>query len=61
MKNNDNYYCYSLRQFHFISAFGERCYVSKINSVSKNRYWIFKKSERLDRIIQLYNECKHKI
>lgn len=61
MENNDNYYCYSLRQFHFISAFGERCYVSKINSVSKNRYWIFKKSERLDRIIQLYNECKHKI
>lgn len=61
MKNNDNYYCYSLRQFHFISAFGERCYVSKINSVSKNRYWIFKKSERLDKIIQLYNECKHKI
>lgn len=61
MKDNVNYYCYSLRQFHFISAFGERCYTSKINSVSNNRYWIFKKSSRLDKIIQLYNECKHKI
>lgn len=61
MENNKNYYCYSLRQFHFISAFGERCYTSKINSVSKNRYWLFRKSERLDAIIKLYNECKHKI
>ena len=59
--NNVNFYCYSLRLFHFLSAFGERCYISKINSSSKNRYWVFRKSERLDEIIKLYNEIKHNI
>ena len=59
--NNVNFYCYSLRLFHFLSAFGERCYISKINSLSKNRYWVFRKSERLDEIIKLYNKVKHSI
>lgn len=58
---NVNFYCYSLRLFHFLSAFGECCYASKINSLSKNRYWVFRKSERLNEIISLYNEVKHKI
>lgn len=58
---NEYYYCYSLRLFHFLSAFSEKCYASKINSVSKTRYWVFKKSERLDKIIELYNKTKHKI
>lgn len=57
---NENFYCYSLRLFHYISAFGEKCFASKINSASKKRYWVFKKSERLDRIIDSYNEVKHK-
>lgn len=60
-KQNENFYCYSLRLFHFLSAFSEKCYVSKINNVSGNRYWVFRKSERLDEIIKLYNEIKHKI
>ena len=59
--DNNNFYCYSLRLFHFLSAFSEKCYASKINSKSNTRYWIFKKSERLDRIIDLYNEVKHTI
>ncbi|MBQ2396125.1 MAG: hypothetical protein II304_03655 [Bacteroidales bacterium] len=61
MEQNDIFYCYSLRLFHFLSAFGEHCYTSKINSRSKNRYWIFHKSERLDNIIELYNKVKHSI
>lgn len=56
-----NFYCYSLKLFHFISAFGEKCYSSNINSASKKRYWVFKKSERLDKIISLYNSVKHEI
>lgn len=60
-KQNENFYCYSLRLFHFLSAFSEKCYVSKINNVSGNRYWVFRKSEKLDEIIKLYNEIKHKI
>ena len=61
MENNLNFYCYSLRLYHFLSAFGEVCCTSKINSTSQNRYWVFQKSERLDNIIKLYNEVKHKI
>ena len=39
---NENFYCYSLKMFHYISAFGEKCYASKINKVSGKRYWVFK-------------------
>lgn len=61
MENNDIYYCYSFRLFHFLSAFGEKCLSSDINRQSKKRFWTFKKSDRLDEIICLYNEVKHKI
>lgn len=54
------FYCYSIKLFHFLSAFGERCYASKVNYITKKRYWVFAKSERLDSIIQFYNETKHK-
>lgn len=60
MENNDNFYCYSLRLFHFLSAFSEKCYVSKMNKLSNTRYWLFRKSERLDKLIALYNEVKHR-
>lgn len=59
MRNKENFYCYSLRLFHYISAFGEKCYASKINTLSGKRYWVFKKSDRLDRIIDSYNKTKH--
>lgn len=56
----DNFYCYSWRMFHFISAFGEKCYASKLNQNTNTRYWVFKKSARLDEIITEYNKIKHK-
>lgn len=59
MENKDNFYCYSLRLFHYILAFNEKCYASKINALSKKRYWVFKKSDRLDMIIESYNKTKH--
>ena len=59
MENNINFYCYSLRLFHFLSAFNEKCYISKVNTTSGNRYWVFRKSDRLDEIIKLYNKVKH--
>ncbi len=58
--NKLNFYCYSLKLFHFLSAFNEHCYTSKINSVSGSRYWVFHKSERLDKLILLYNDLKHR-
>lgn len=61
VKNNKIFYCYSLRLYHFILAFNEKCYDSKINSLSKTRYWTFHKSERLDKIIKLYNNIKYNI
>lgn len=61
MENDTIFYCYSLRLYHFLSAFSEECCVSKINTNSGNRYWMFRKSDRLDKIINLYNEVKHKI
>ena len=59
MEKEDIFYCYSLRLFHYISAFGEKCHASKINSRSKKRYWVFKKSKRLDDIIASYNKVKY--
>ena len=60
MGSNDNFYCYSLRLFHYLCAFDEKCYASKVNSSSGNRYWVFRKSKRLDDLIESYNEAKHK-
>lgn len=61
MEQNNTFYCYSLRLFHYISAFGEKCLGSKINARSKKRYWVFEKSERLDKIIKHYNAAKYSI
>lgn len=59
MENKGLFYCYSLRLFHYISAFREECISSNINKLSGKRYWVFKKSERLDKIIESYNKVKH--
>lgn len=58
---NNYFYCYSFRLHCFILAFGEKCLISKLNSNSHNRYWVFEKSERLDRIIKMYNEVKNTV
>ena len=52
MEDSSNFYCYSFRLFHFLSAFSEKCYDSRVNNNTGRRYWVFHKSERLDRIIQ---------
>lgn len=53
------FYCYSLRLFHYLMSFEEKCYDSRINKKSGKRYWIFHKSERLDKIIASYNKVKY--
>lgn len=58
--NSENFYCYSLRLYYYLSAFGEKCKTSSVNANSGNRYWVFQKSERLDQIINSYNEMKHR-
>lgn len=61
MSDNDKFYCYSFRLYHYLYAFGEHCISSNVNQKTDKRYWTFKKSERLDQIIKSYNEIKHKI
>lgn len=60
MENEKPFYCYSLRLFHYLSAFGEKCHSSKVNCNSGKRYWVFTKSQRLDDIIASYNEVKYR-
>ena len=57
---NGSFFCYSLKLYHFICAFGEKCCGSSVNRNSGSRYWVFKKSKRLDEIICSFNEMKHK-
>ena len=61
MNNKNVFYCYSLNLYHFLRAFGEKCYASRENATTGNRYWVFNKSPKLDEIITLYNSVKHKI
>lgn len=60
MEEKNNFFCYSLRLFYFLRSFDQKCYGSKINKVSNNRYWVFKKSQKLDEIIEFYREVKYK-
>lgn len=60
MFSRNYFYCYSLRLYHFLFVFNEKCITSSINPNSKKRYWVFIKSDRLDKIIRLYNDVKHK-
>lgn len=59
MSENIYFYCYSLKLYHFILAFGGKCQGSSINHSSGSRYWKFLKSSELDFVIELYNDVKH--
>ena len=56
---NDKFYCYSTRLSYFIRSFNIKYLYVGINKNTKAKYYIFKKSERLDKIIELYNNVKH--
>lgn len=58
---SDCFYCYSSNLSHFIRAFGIRYIDIGKNKKSNVKYYIFKKSYKLDQIIDLYNNIKHSI
>lgn len=58
---NDTFYCYSNRLSFFIRSFGIKYIDVGINAKTKTRYYLFEKSKKLDDIISLYNEVKHRI
>ena len=61
MEKQNLFYCYSFRLYHFLSAFNEKYISTKINKRSNCRYWTYNKSEKLDRLIEKYNEIKHSL
>lgn len=56
---NNSFYCYSKRLTYFIRSFNVKYLAVGVNKNSKTKYYIFEKSDRLDKIIQLYNKIKH--
>lgn len=58
---NDMFYCYSKRLSYFIRAFDIHYVSTGINQNTKVTYQVYPKSEKLDKVIALYNEVKHKI
>lgn len=57
---NNIFYCYSKKLSYFIRAFDISYIDIGIHPITKVKYYMFYKSERLDKIIRLYNEIKHK-
>lgn len=58
---NQYFYCYSIRLSHFIRAFDIKYVSVGFNAKSETKYYIFEKSEKLDKVIELYNRVKHTI
>lgn len=56
---NNYFYCYSSRMAYFIRAFDIKYIDIGINKNSNTKYYIFNKSEKLDKVIDLYNKVKH--
>ena len=46
---------------HFIRAFNIKYIDVGFNAKSKTKYYVFEKSEKLDKVIELYNSVKHTI
>lgn len=55
------FYSYSYRLTLFIRSFEIRYIDTSINPKTNQRYYRFEKSNKLDKIIELYNEVKHEI
>ena len=55
------FYCYSMRMSYFIRSFNIKYLDVGFNAKSKAKYYVFEKSEKLDKVIQLYNKVKHSI
>lgn len=57
----DYFHCYSKRLACFIMAFGIRYEKKLINHKNGMPYYTFKKTERMDKIIDLYRKVIHTI
>ena len=60
LMENNSYYCYSTRLYHFLVSMKFRYVSTGINKNTNKKYWVYNKSEKLDSAIELYNSVKHK-
>ena len=58
---NKYFYCYSNKLSYFIRTFGIKYLDIGINPNTNTKYYMFEKSDRLDKVIKLYNKIKHSI
>lgn len=56
---NNCFYCYSKRMSLFLRSMKESYLSVGINKKTNAKYWTFQKSERLDRLIELWNQIKN--
>lgn len=56
---NNYFYCYSKRMSLFLRSMKENYLSVGINKKTNTKYWIFQKSERLDKLIELWNKIKN--
>lgn len=55
---NNYFYCYSKNLHLFLGAFNYR-YISKaIHPITRQLYWQYEKSEKLDALIEEWNDLK---
>lgn len=55
------FYCYSNRMAHFIRSFDIKYLNIGVNNNTSRKYYVFRKSQKLDKVIALYKEVKHLI
>lgn len=55
----DIFYCYSDKLHHFLASVGFRYISIGVNKNTNKQYWCYKKSQKLDGAIELYNFVKH--
>ena len=60
-KSNKYFYCYSKRMYFFIRSFNISYKSKALNKNSNTYFYLFEKSEKLDKIIALYNQVKYSI
>lgn len=61
MEEKNYFKCRNFRLNCFIRAFGERCVDTTINEKNNKRIWLFERSDRLDKILTLWDKIKDEI
>ena len=61
MENNKYFYCYSYNMMYFLKSYVFRYICKGFNYNSKSRYYLFNKSEDLDKAISIWNTIKFKL